>query len=149
MTGTRRRGGARALPLAAVVLVVVSSCSGTPPTASGPTVDVTLRNFSIQSSTSTVAAGPIAFAVYNRGAATHEFVVVRTNLPADGLPIASDGVSVDEDALARIGEISDVDIWTTRTLDLNLAPGHYVFFCNLEGHYLGGMHRSLVVSSHG
>jgi uncharacterized cupredoxin-like copper-binding protein len=26
-----------------------------------------------------------------------------------------------------------------------LAPGHYVLFCNLEGHYLGGMNVSLEV----
>jgi uncharacterized cupredoxin-like copper-binding protein len=26
-----------------------------------------------------------------------------------------------------------------------LAPGRYVLFCNMSGHYLGGMHRLLVV----
>ena len=32
------------------------------------------------------------------------------------------------------------------TLVIHLAPGRYVFFCNLEGHYLGGMHGVLEVS---
>ena len=53
---------------------------------------------------------------------------------------------MDEEALTRTGEISDVPIWSAHTIDLDLTPGHYVFFCNLDGHYLGGMHVGLVVS---
>ena len=33
----------------------------------------------------------------------------------------------------------------TRLLGLGLTPGNYVLYCNLEGHYLGGMHASLAV----
>lgn len=110
-------------------------------------MSVTLKDFSIRTSTPTVDAGLVAFDVYNTGPATHEFVVVRTDLPDDQLPIAADGLSVDEDALADVGEISEVNIWTSHTLDLRLSPGRYVFFCNLDGHYLGGMHVSLVVSA--
>ena len=32
-----------------------------------------------------------------------------------------------------------------QTLVLHLAPGHYVLYCNLEGHYLGGMYAALTV----
>ena len=32
-------------------------------------------------------------------------------------------------------------------LKLHLAPGRYLLFCNMEGHYMGGMHTELVVSS--
>jgi uncharacterized cupredoxin-like copper-binding protein len=112
-------------------------------------VDVTLKDFSIRTSTPSVDAGQLAFDVYNRGPATHEFVVIRTDLPDDQLPIAADGLSVDEDALAGVGEISEVNIWTRQTLDLRLAPGRYVFFCNLDGHYLGGMRVTFVVSGDG
>jgi uncharacterized cupredoxin-like copper-binding protein len=28
---------------------------------------------------------------------------------------------------------------------LNLTPGRYVMYCNLEGHYLGGMYAALTV----
>jgi uncharacterized cupredoxin-like copper-binding protein len=31
-------------------------------------------------------------------------------------------------------------------LHLHLTPGRYVLFCNMAGHYLGGMHRTLVVA---
>jgi uncharacterized cupredoxin-like copper-binding protein len=29
---------------------------------------------------------------------------------------------------------------------VHLAPGRYVLFCNMTGHYMGGMHSTLVVS---
>jgi uncharacterized cupredoxin-like copper-binding protein len=76
-------------------------------------------------------------------------VVVRTNLPADALPLGPDGLSVNEDWLDGVGELSDVGAGTVGTLPLALAPGRYVFFCNLDGHYLGGMHTVLEVSADG
>ena len=33
-----------------------------------------------------------------------------------------------------------------RELRVHLAPGRYVFFCNMEGHYLGGMHTTVTVT---
>jgi uncharacterized cupredoxin-like copper-binding protein len=77
---------------------------------------------------------------------THEFVVVRTDLPDDQLPIGSDGLSVNEEWLSSMGELDDVPASQSRSLTVDLAPGRYVFFCNLEGHYLGGMHGVLEVT---
>jgi uncharacterized cupredoxin-like copper-binding protein len=128
---------------------VLASCAGHARVPTGRSVAVTERDFSIHASTATVPAGLVRFDVHSLGPATHEFIVVRTNLRADRLPIASDGLSVNEDALDPVGELSAVDIWSTQTLDLNLAPGRYVFFCNLEGHYLGGMRGSIVVTGDG
>ncbi|MEP6972909.1 MAG: hypothetical protein ABI869_02060 [Actinomycetota bacterium] len=139
-----RRLGARAIAVASLFVAVLPTCSHQ--TAVGTTVDIRVRDFAIEASRSVIAHGPIDLRVNNRGPSTHEFVVVRTDLRADRLPIGPDGLSVDEDALATVGEIQDVPIWTTRLLELSLAPGRYVFFCNLEGHYLGGMHTSIVVS---
>ena len=146
MHGKRSQLGRRRRVVCAAFLIVLVSCSADARTSSGTTVDVTLKDFWIRTSTPTAAAGRVSFEVENRGPATHEFIVVRTDLPEDGLPIAADGLSVDEEALAGIGEISDVKLSTSYTLDLNLAPGRYVFFCNLEGHYLGGMSGALLVS---
>ena len=33
----------------------------------------------------------------------------------------------------------------TEDLTLDLKPGRYVLWCNLEGHYLGGMHETFDV----
>jgi uncharacterized cupredoxin-like copper-binding protein len=136
----------RRLPLAALFFVLLACCSPGERVSSASTVDVRLKDFAIHASEAVVPAGSVELNVYNAGPATHEFVVVRTDLPADQLPIASDGLTVDEEALNPTGEISDMPIWGTHTIELHLAPGHYVFFCNLDGHYLGGMHVGLAVS---
>jgi uncharacterized cupredoxin-like copper-binding protein len=137
----------RRLPLAALAFVLLACCTSGERASSASTIDVRLKDFEIRASEAVVPAGGVELNVYNAGPATHEFVVVRTDLPADQLPIASDGLTVDEEELNPAGEISDVPIWGTDTIELNLAPGHYVFFCNLDGHYLGGMHVGLAVTA--
>jgi hypothetical protein len=135
----------RAFNLGAVCFVLLSSCSGSAP-ATGSAVDITIRDFSISAPSSILGGGNTTLSVANNGPSTHEFVIVRTDLPADQLPIGADGLSADEEQLDVIGEIGEVDLWTTQTISLPLPPGRYVFFCNLEGHYLGGMHATLVVT---
>ena len=127
----------------ALALLAASACSH--PAPPGPQVRVALRDFQIGTSAATVRAGTVTFDVSSEGPTTHEFVVVRTELAPQSLPLSSDGITVNEDSLqlTHVGEVSDVDIDTSDTLTLHLAPGHYVLFCNLEGHYLAGMHTSL------
>jgi len=68
--------------------------------------------------------------------------VDRTDLASGALPLKADGLTVDEEskALHRIDSIEQLNLGNTGDLSLNLKPGHYVLYCNLEGHYLGGMH---------
>jgi uncharacterized cupredoxin-like copper-binding protein len=134
------------LPAALAALLLLSACSSGSPAASGSIVNITLHDFKIDSSSSVSSDTDVIFQVQNRAPATHEFVIVRSDLPSDQLPIASDGLSVDEEHLRPAGEIGQVETGTTETLAIHLAPGRYVFFCNLEGHYLGGMHGVLEVS---
>lgn len=134
----------RALFLAVLLPFLSFGCTQTAP--EGSPVGVTLRDFSMSPSQQSVAAGNVLFQVHNDAPVTHEFIVVRTNLPADHLPIAPDGLSVNEEWLSSVGELDEVPASQTGTLALNLSPGRYVFFCNLEGHYLGGMQGVLEVT---
>jgi uncharacterized cupredoxin-like copper-binding protein len=135
----------RSTPLLIPALLLLAGCTDKTPV--GTPVDVTLRDFSMTPEQQTVRAGDVVFHVSNQAPVTHEFVVVRTDLPADGLPIGPDGLSVNEEWLPGMGEIDEVPATDTGTLPLTLPPGHYVFFCNLEGHYLGGMHGVLEVTA--
>ena len=45
-----------------------------------------------------------------------------------------------------VGEDDRVALGEDATLTLALAPGRYVLLCNLDGHYLGGMHRAIEVA---
>jgi uncharacterized cupredoxin-like copper-binding protein len=132
--------------LAVAALTLFTACSPPSPSTGVP-VNITLRDFRITSSTPRVGRGDVTLKVSNNAPSTHEFVVVRTTLPSGQLPIGADGLSVDEDKLQPVEEISNLDAGTTGTLSLHLAPGRYVFFCNLEGHYLGGMHGAIEVTS--
>jgi uncharacterized cupredoxin-like copper-binding protein len=109
---------------------------------------VTLRDFRLSSSTLTIAAGRVRLLLNNRGPSTHELVVIRTDRRAGDLPILPDGLTVDEEApsLHAVDEDPDIAVGATDVLDVRLVSGRYVLFCNLAGHYLGGMRRSLVVS---
>jgi uncharacterized cupredoxin-like copper-binding protein len=66
---------------------------------------------------------------------------------AGALPLRSDGLTVDEDALERdtVGGLEAGKPGKLRTLRLHLVPGRYVLICNMTGHYLGGMHTALTV----
>jgi uncharacterized cupredoxin-like copper-binding protein len=134
--------------LVAALGLLSSACSNSAPTRppSAHSVKATLRDFRIATSTATVPSGTVVFLVHNDAPVTHEFVLVRTDFPATSLPLGVDGLSVDEDAVQSVEELSEVAAGEITTLSAHLTPGHYVVFCNLEGHYLGGMRAGIEVT---
>jgi uncharacterized cupredoxin-like copper-binding protein len=131
----------------ALTMLAMVACSHDPIPSPGATVSVSLKDYRIMSSIATLHAGTVSFDVHNRGPSTHEFVVFETARAADQMPLGADGLTIDEDSplLRHVGEMARVDIGQSRRLTLRLTPGSYVLVCNMEGHYLGGMHFSLVV----
>ncbi len=131
-------------PLVAAAVLVVSLSGGA---ASGaaprPTrVDVRMKDFALHVSRKSAPAGRVVFRVHNAGPSTHEINIDRTDDPPRHLPLKGDGLTVEEDAptLHRIDSIEQLNLGDTDDLEVSLEPGHYVLWCNLEGHYLGGMH---------
>jgi uncharacterized cupredoxin-like copper-binding protein len=137
----------RGWPGVAVILIALSACSFQAPPRARTTIPVMMKDYRISSSVAAIPAGIVSFDVHNRGPSTHEFVVFETDPSADQMPLGADGLTIDEDSpfLRHVGEFSQIDIGRSRTLDLRLHPGRYVLVCNLEGHYLGGMHFVLTV----
>jgi uncharacterized cupredoxin-like copper-binding protein len=119
-------------------------CGGGQGSAGAPVIAVSERDFAI-SVPRVVHAGDVVFRVQNRGPDAHELLVVRA--PNDHLPMRSDGLTVDEEHLQRdeIGALEPAEPAVVRDLRLRLTPGRYVLFCNMSGHFMGGMHRVLVV----
>jgi uncharacterized cupredoxin-like copper-binding protein len=142
----RIRESSRALLTAGAVLLTLLGCTGQPSAAPrGPVLDVLVKDFKIEPLHPTIENGRVTLRVHNEGPATHEFVTILSDLPADELPIASDGLSVDEDRVVPVGELTEVEAGESASLTLPLVRGRYVFFCNLEGHYLTGMYASIEV----
>jgi uncharacterized cupredoxin-like copper-binding protein len=137
-----------ALVLAALAVAVPFSVARRQePTPSGTPVDVFLEDFKVRRDAGVVPAGSVSFRILNQGPTTHEIIVVRTDRAPDKLPLQRDGLTVDEEApgIDLLEEVEGLDIDDRETLELRLEPGHYVLYCNLEGHYLGGMYAALTV----
>lgn len=90
-------------------------------------------NFQIGVSTTTFKAGTINFKATNLGETPHEFGIARGN-SYEELPQLANG-SIDEEALGDdfLGKTPIVDrvLSPERDISFDLAPGRYVFFCNL------------------
>jgi uncharacterized cupredoxin-like copper-binding protein len=140
----------RGLALIGIVLLVGACSSGT---STGP-VAATVKEWQISLSSTTLATGAITFNITNAGDKEHEFVVRKTDLTSDKLPLNADGeVSEDATELTEVGDPSEVAEIASgssdRTLTVTLQPGHYVIFCNLHVedllHYQKGMHVDFTV----
>jgi uncharacterized cupredoxin-like copper-binding protein len=144
----RRWAWALGLGLAALALVVFLTAERLhEPAPLGTPVNVRLDDFKVRQDAATVPAGTVSFRILNEGPTTHEFIVVRTDRAPDKLPLQRDGLTVNEEApgIELLDEAEGLDIDDRQTLVLDLAAGHYVLYCNLEGHYLGGMYAALTV----
>jgi uncharacterized cupredoxin-like copper-binding protein len=133
----------RPLILVSLALLACPGCGSGGHHAAAPVVRVTERDFRI-AAPKHVRSGDLVLSVQNRGPDAHELIVVR-----DGarLPLRRDGTTVSEEKLEPLiaGALEPGHPHSVRRLRLHLAPGTYELFCNMSGHYLGGMHRKLVV----
>lgn len=113
-----------------------------PPVGDGEGVAVLMTEWDMETE-ATIAAGTITFQVRNDGAVAHEFAVVRSDLPADGLPI--DGAVADETGLEVLGRIPEFGAGSSQAITLDLTPGNYLLICNVPAHYTLGMATAITV----
>jgi uncharacterized cupredoxin-like copper-binding protein len=132
------------LTLIVLAVSLLSACSLSETSARARvTVYVKERDFRIQVRPEQVPAGDVELVVENDGPVTHELLVARRR--TSHLPLRSDGLTVDEDAIPTAGEVEGALPGSVHKLRLHLSPGRYQLFCNMAGHYLAGMHAQLVV----
>ena len=93
-----------------------------------------------------IRAGTVRLLLQNRGPDTHELIIVRHS--PGHLPLRSDGLTVNEAVLeqATVGTAEGQAPGVGHELLLHLKPGRYELFCNMAGHYPGGMRAELVVT---
>lgn len=144
----RGRTACSVLALALLLAIGLAGCStSSSSAATGSRIDVTMHDFGIKVSRHSVPAGTVVLHVTNDGPSTHEINVDRTRYSSGEIPLQRDGLTAAEDAkgLRRIDSIEQVNLHRTADLTVELKPGRYVLWCNLEGHYLGGMHETFNV----
>ena len=147
MRGVSRFG---ALVAVAAIGVAVAGCGSSasspsaPPAAADGSIAVSLSEWAVAPAKAESPAGSVTFALTNAGSQVHEFVVVKTDLKADALPVVDN--KIDESALTPVDEVEDIAVGGTPSLTVDLEPGHYVLLCNIETHYGLGMHSDFDVN---
>ncbi|RJQ07726.1 MAG: hypothetical protein C4558_09160 [Dehalococcoidia bacterium] len=137
--------------LVATAMLTACSSSGTTPktdggvsatpTAPHSTVTITLKDFGVAASLASAPAGRVTFVVQNAGAIPHEFIVVKSDLAPDQLPQVNQKV-VDVSKVQVVAETEPFDSGKKQELTAELQPGRYVLLCNVESHYISGMHTA-------
>ena len=143
-----------AILLGAVLAILTSSgltgCGGSATPAGAPratVVRVREQDFRIAVRPTRLPAGDVRLVLENAGPDDHELIIVRAQRRA--LPLRADGLTVDEEALrsVTVATLEPAGPGSTRQVRLHLTPGKYAVFCNMAGHFMGGMHASFVVGS--
>ncbi len=111
--------------------------------AAETTIKATLSEFAIGLDSASAPAGEVTFEAENTGALPHEFIVVRSDEAVDALPV--EGAQVDESGLDIVGRIAEFPAATTESGAFTLDAGNYILFCNIAGHYQGGMATAFTV----
>ena len=131
----------------ALAIAVGSAWAGSSSASADSEIEVTMgkpKEYSLKPSASRAKAGEVEFIVRNKGKLTHEFIVLRTKIPAAKLkPRAEEPAKVEEPGFQF--ELEDVEARGRVTIALPLKKGHYVLLCNIEGHYAGGMFADLTL----
>src|SRR3954465_744574 len=123
-------GKASAKPAATAPVTQKAATSAPVPSA---TIAVTLKEFTIAPTPTVGRAGRVTFRVHNGGTMRHEFVVLRTNKPADALLKGNEAGEA-----GNVGEIPGLAPGATKTLRLTLKAGHYALICNMAGPHMAG-----------
>ena len=107
----------------AAALLIATACSGSADTAAtgvpgDGTIVTSEKDFGIALEEASTPAGSTTFDITNDGPSTHEFVVFKTDLAEDALPV--DGSTVTEDTLDLVDEAEDIapGVGTSLTVDL-------------------------------
>lgn len=115
------------------------------PTPEPVTVDALHGEWYLNLSQPSAPAGTVVFNAVNEGEILHNFRVTRTDLDPGALPVNADTFQVDEAQLDILASTGDMPPGAVEQLILDLPPGKYVLFCNIEGHYQAGVYNGFTV----
>lgn len=139
----------RLAALGALTLVAAGTgCGSSHGRSDAQVVTVNERDFTIRASPRVLAAGDVVFRDDNHGPDAHELIVARApGASGVSLPLRSDGLTVSEEELQRsiVASLEAGEAGTVRQLHVRLAPGRYVLFCNMAGHFMAGMETVVTV----
>jgi len=95
---------------------------------------------------STVKAGKATFTISNGGTIPHELLVFKSDLQPSAYPTdAAGGIKEEGGGVDLVSDGANIDPGGSQARTLNLAPGTYLFVCNIPGHFTAGMFTVVTV----
>jgi uncharacterized cupredoxin-like copper-binding protein len=96
---------------------------------------------------STVKAGNATFTISNSGTIPHELLVFKSNLKPSAYPTDAAGGIIEEGAgVALVSDGDNIEPGGSQSRTVDLAPGTYLFVCNIPGHFKAGMFTVVTVT---
>ena len=106
----------------------------------GMHADMAQAKMGIAANPKSALPGMVRFDVTNQASGlVHEVQVARINDEAQVLSYDQSRNKVDIEGLQTLGAVSEIMPNKSASLILDLAPGKYLLFCNVAGHYMAGM----------
>lgn len=112
---------------------------------------MTLKEYEITTSETSGPAGTFTIAIKNEGPAeSHVFMVVKTDLAPDALPVTGTGQFAPNSDAVILANTPQIRADASDSFGQLLEAGKYVFICNNsdadgQGHYSKGMHVGFTV----
>jgi uncharacterized cupredoxin-like copper-binding protein len=127
------------------VALTIAACAGAAETIP-PDVDVavTMKDYRVELSVTTVKAGSVKFGIKNAASMEHSFELIKTDLPFDKLPVDTGAAKAKEDGLIK--QVKTLGVGKVAVVTADLAAGNYVVICNVAGHYQLGMRVAFTVN---
>ncbi len=131
---------------AGVLLLAGAGCGSDDETSGSDSVDVTLEEWEVGVSESSVPAGSVTLNASNAGTLEHELLIVRSDDPPGDLPVVDNRVPEDDPAVDIVDEIAEFEPGTESSGTFDLEAGSYILMCNIATHYEQGMYTEFTVT---
>jgi uncharacterized cupredoxin-like copper-binding protein len=112
--------------------------------ATSPTVDLTEWKVTVAG---TIKSGKTDLTIANTGVLPHELLVFKSDRAPSAYPTDAAGNIKEEGAgVTLVSDGDNIDPAGTQTRSIDLAPGKYLFVCNIPGHFKQGMFTVVTVT---
>jgi uncharacterized cupredoxin-like copper-binding protein len=112
--------------------------------SSGATVSLTEWKVTVGG---TIKSGKTDLTITNVGVAPHELLVFKSDLDPSAYPTDAAGDIKEEGAgVTLVSDGDNIDPAGTQARTVDLAPGKYLFVCNIPGHFKQGMFTVVTVA---
>lgn len=123
---------------------VASTAAASAPAAADPTVDLTEWKVTVAG---TIKSGKTDLTIMNTGVAPHELLIFKSDRAPSAYPTDAAGNIKEEGAgVTLVSDGDNIDPAGTQTRSIDLAPGKYLFVCNIPGHFKQGMFTVVTVA---